>query len=209
MPLASTYCMHIFQSTVTPANDFSGQGVWAANGSHMPTMGPHANEDYAFDGLVIRPPGGLNTLASGMVDIQGSPYKAATMYVQPLEHDEAQNFVAQLSGLVGKAAILSILGWGNDENGVVTCYHSMLYWTVVKDPGNFEFAVFAAASQRVLNGNASAEPQYIDCGSTNIKTVSSPTGRLTAMANGQFLPPGIAQKPPAPERLNPAYPVIG
>lgn len=209
MPQATTYCMHTYPSTVTPANDFSGMGVWNANGAHMPTMGPHANEHFAYDGLVCQPPGGLNTLQSGMVEIQGSPYKAATMYIQPHEYDEAQNFVAQLSALVGKAAQLSILGWGNNEDGVITCYHSLLYWVVVKDPGNFEFAVFAAASQRILEGNISAEPQYIDCGSTNIQTISSPTGRLASMTNAAFLPPGIAQNTPSPELLNPSFPQIG
>ena len=209
MSQANIYAATIFPATVTPANDFSGSGVWNANGAHMPTMGPHANEHFAYDSLVIHPPAGLNTLQSGMVEVQGSPYKAATLYLQPVEYDEAQNFVNQLSSLVGKAAIISALGWGNSEDGVITCYHSLVYWTVVKDPGNFEFAVFAAASQRILPGNVSAEPQYIDCGSTNIQTISSPQGRLSQLSNSQFLPPGIAQNTPSPELLNPSFPQIG
>ena len=209
MSQANTYSMHVWPSTVTPANDFSGMGVWNANGAHMGTSGPHANEHYAFDGLVIQPPQGLNTLQSGMVDIQGSPYKAATMYVQPVEFDEAQNFVNALSAFVGKAVQLHMTGWGNDENGVITCYHSVLYWSICKDPGNFEFAVFAAASQRILPGPVSATPEYIDCGSTNIQTISSPTGRLSSMTNSAFLPPGIAQNTPSPELLNPSFPQIG
>lgn len=208
MTTINSYCLHIYEATVTPANDFSGAGVWTPNGAHVPTT-INANETFAFEGIVVEPPAGLNTLQSGMVEVQGSPYKAATMYIQPHEYDEGQAFVTQLSGLVGKAAILSILGWGNSPEGVMTCYHSLLYWTVVKDPGNFEFAVFAAASQRILAGNVSAEPQYIDCGSTNIQTITSPQGRQTSMSNSQFAPPGIAANPPSPELLNPSFPQIG
>ncbi|MBV1859425.1 MAG: hypothetical protein KUG77_13515 [Nannocystaceae bacterium] len=205
----TAYCLHTYLANTTPAQDFSGSAVWNATGSHTPTMGPHRNEHFAHDGLVIMAPEGLNTLSAGMVDIQGSPYKAANLFLMPQEHDEASNFVVQLSAHVGKAAILSVLGWGNDENGVITCYHSMLYWTVIKDPGSFHFAVFAAANQRILPGNVSAEPQYIDCGKDNNTTITSPTGRLSSMSNSAFLPPGIASNAPSPELLNASFPQIG
>ncbi len=207
----TAYCLHTYLANTTPAQDFSGAAVWQALGPHTPTMGPHRNEHFAYDGLVVNGPDelALNNLRSSMVDIQGSPYKAATLFLSPQEYDEAANFKTQLSAHVGKAAILSILGWGNDENGVITCYHSLLYWTVIKDPGSFEFAVFAAASQRILPGNVSAEPQYIDCGKDNNTTITSPTGRLKSMSNSAFLPPGIAKNAPSPELLNPSFPQIG
>ncbi len=195
----SQWVCHLHLANVSPASDYSGKGVWTAT-QPLPYESNQANEHFAYNGLTINKPESLGNLRSGLVDIQGQQYKAATASFQAAEYDEQETFADMLSTFQAKDCILLVHGWGPDSLGVATNGETRVYWCKVLNAAHIEFAVFAAGMIKMGEKGAVHTQTFHDYKLGSSKGVETPAGRCTSIKSDGLWPQELFAA--SPEEVN-------
>lgn len=199
MSVTSEYYMHIHDSVVSPASDYSGKGVWSAT-QQRAIRGTQVNEHYGYNGVGLAKPQPLTALQSTVLTIQGQQYKAAPATFQAAEYDEQEAFADVLSTIQAQDVTLLVHGWGPNDLGVACNLETRVYWAKVLNPEHIEFAVFAAGIIKMSEEGSVLHATFYDFSKDSAKGVQAPTGRLTSMSSGGLWPPELFQA--SPELVN-------